>query len=134
MQTPRNSAPVSSHKVHNTSREASGWIWGPGDHSQGCKQVLWVPKSLTEQISGTWARTQSVSESNEECEGRRLQLSPSHEPDVRRVTKPQFLHLKTRPRKTHPQVLRNETTNLLSKCQPPSPLLPNHEQSCALDS
>ena len=40
MQTPRNSAPVSSHKVHNLSREESGWIWGPGDHSQGCKQVL----------------------------------------------------------------------------------------------
>ena len=88
MQTPRNSAPVSSHKVHNLSREASGWIWGPGDHTQGCKQVLWVPKSLTEQILGTWARTQSVSESNEECEGRRLQLSPSHEPDVRWVMKP----------------------------------------------
>ena len=134
MQTPRNSAPVSSHKVHNPSREASGWIWGPGDHSQGCKQVLWVPKSLTEQISGTWARTQPVSESNEECEGRKLQLSPSHKPDVRRVMKPQFLHLETRPRTTHSRVLRNQTTNPLSKCQTPSPLLPNHEQSCALDS
>ena len=80
MQTPRNSAPVSSHKVHNPSREASGWIWGPGDHSRGCKQVLWVPKSLTEQISGTWAKAQ-LSESDEESGGSRQQLSPSHEAD-----------------------------------------------------
>ena len=134
MQTSRNLAPVSCHKAHNPSREANSWIWGPGDHSQGCKQVLWVPKSLTEQISGTWARAQPVSESHAECEGSRLQLSPSHEPDVRRVTKPQFPHCKTRPRTSHSRVLRNQTTNPLSKCQPPSPLLPNHKQSCALAS
>ena len=134
MQTPRNSAPVISHKIHNSSRKASSWIWGPGDHSQGYKHVLWVPKSLTEQISKTWARAQPVSESDGECEGRRLQLSPSYDPDVRQEMKPQFLHLKIRPRTTHPWVLSNQTTNPLSKCQPPSPLLPNHKQSCALDS
>ena len=134
MQTSRNLAPVSCHKAHNPSREANSWIWGPGDHSQGCKQVLWVPKSLTEQISGTWARAQPVSESDKECEGRRLQLSPSHELDVRWMTKPQFLHLKTRPRTTHPRVLSTQTTSPLSNCQPPSSLLSNHEHSCALDS
>ena len=127
MQTPRNSAPVSSHKVHNPSREASSWIWGPGDHSQGCKQVLWVPKSLTEQISGTWARVQPVSDSDGESGGCRLQLSPSHETDdIRQVTKPQFLHLRTSIT-THPCVLRNQTINLLSKCQLSFPLFPSHE-------
>ena len=27
--TPRDSAPASSHRVHNPSREPSGWVWGP---------------------------------------------------------------------------------------------------------
>ena len=35
---------------------------------------------------------------------------------------------------THPHVLRNQITNLLSKCQLSFPLFPNHEWSCALDS
>ena len=32
------------------------------------------------------------------------------------------------------QLLRNQTTDRLSKRQPPSPLLPNHKWPCALDS
>ena len=35
---------------------------------------------------------------------------------------------------THPHVLRNQITNILSKCQLSFPLFPNHEWSCALDS
>ena len=107
---------------------------GPGDHRQGSRQVLWEPEALAEHISGTWARAQSVSEPDGESGGSRLQLSPSHEPDVRWVTQPHVPHLKTMPMTTHPHVLKNQTTNPLTKCQPPSLLLSNHELSCALDT
>ena len=50
------------------------------------------------------------------------------------TTKPHFLHLKTTPMTTHPYVLKNQTTNPLSKCQTPSLLLSNHELSCASDT
>ena len=128
------SAPVSPQRVYSLSREASEWVQGPSDHGQGPRQLLWEPKPLVEQISGTWARAQPVSESDGESGGSRLQLSPSHEPDTRWATQPQFLHLKTRSMTCHSHVLRNQTTNLLSKCQLSFPLLPNHEWSCALDS
>ena len=105
---------------------------GPGDHRQGSRQVLWEPEALAEHISGTWARAQSVSEPDGESGGSRLQLSPSHEPDVRWETQPQFLHLKTRSNNSS-TCSGNQTTNLLSKCQLSFPLLPNHEWSCALD-
>ena len=39
------------------------------------------------------------------------------------TTKPHFLHLKITPMTTHSYVLKNQTTNPLSKCQPPSLLL-----------
>ena len=45
MKTPKDSAPASSHRVHNPSREPSGWVWGPvttgrapGRHS-GCPSI-----------------------------------------------------------------------------------------------
>ena len=94
MLTPRDSAVVSSHRVHNPSREANGWVWDPSDHRQGSRQVFWVPQPLAEQISGTWATAQPVSESDGESGASRLHLSPSHKTDVRRATQPQFLHLK----------------------------------------
>ena len=129
------SAPVSPQRVYSLSREASEWVQGPSDHGQGSRQLLWEPKPLVQQISGTWARAQPVSESDGESGGSRLQLSPSQEPDnIGQKTKPQSLHLRTRSMRTHPHVLRNQTTNTLSKCQPLSPLLPSHKWSCALDS
>ena len=91
-QTPRNSAPVSPQRVYSPSREVSEWVQGPSDHGKGSRQVLWEPKPLVEQISGTWARAQPVSESDGESGGSRMQLSPSHEPDdIRQVTKLQTL-------------------------------------------
>ena len=33
--------------------QGSMWVWGPGDHRKGSRQVLWEPKPLAEQISGT---------------------------------------------------------------------------------
>ena len=53
--------------------------------------------ALAEQISGTWARAQLVSDSDGESGGSRLQLSPSHKPDdIGQESKPQFLLLKQR--------------------------------------
>ena len=64
------------------------WVQGLNDHGQGSRQVLWEPKPLIEQISGTWARAQPVSELDGESGGSRLQLSPSHMcDDIRQVTK-----------------------------------------------
>ena len=86
------SAPVSPQRVYSLSREASEWVQGPSDHGQGPRQLLWEPKPLVEQISGTWARAQPVSESDGESGGSRLQLSPSHKPDdIRQETKLQTL-------------------------------------------
>ena len=135
MQTPRDSALVSSHRVHKPSRVVNSWVQDPGDHRQGSRQVLWVLWPLGEQISGTWVRAQPVSESEGESGVSRLQLSPSHERDIGQVAKSQFLHLKTMSSNGNSPIhLTNKTTYLLSKCQPPSPVLPNHEWLCTLDS
>ena len=129
---------MSSHEVHTPPGKQVG---EPGAHllsvgpesSEGSRQVLWEPEALVNQISVTWARAQPVSESDRQSGGSRLQLSPSHETDdIRQVTKPQFLHLRTSVT-IYPCVLRNQTTNLLSKCQLSFPLFPSQEQSCALD-
>ena len=101
-----------------------------------------VPRRYFGSLSSSQSKSQEhgpelslLSESCGESGGSRLQLSPSHKPnDVGQVTKPQFLHLRTRSVTTHPHILRNQTTNPLSKCQLPSPLLLNHKRSYALDS
>ena len=65
-------------------RKITGLQW----QRQGSRQVLWEPEALAEQISGSWARAQPVSESEGESGDSRLKLSPSHEPDdIRQVTK-----------------------------------------------
>ena len=40
MQTPRDSGPISFHRVHNPSREANAQVRGPSDHRQVSRQVL----------------------------------------------------------------------------------------------
>ena len=72
--------PQSHPQGPQPSREVSGQVWGPTDHGQGSRRELWEPNTLTEQISGTWAKAQ-LSESDEESGGSRQQLSPSHEAD-----------------------------------------------------
>ena len=83
---------MSPQRVYSPSKEESGWDQDPSDHGLGSRQVFWEPEPLVEQISGTWARAQLVSESDGESGGSRLQLSLSHEPDdIRQVTKLQML-------------------------------------------
>ena len=130
MQTPWDSDPVSSHRVHNPSREASGWAWGLGDHRRGSRQVLWEPEALRKSQEPGPELSLWVSQM------KRLEAAGCTSVPLRMTSDKVlnlFLHLRTS-MTTLPCVLRNQTTNLWSKRPLSFPLLPNHEWPCSLDS